>query len=149
MNYFKVIKDNSVIDAGQFFLKWQEKNRIFLACPVEEAQFVLSHDGNTVYRVPWLNPAPPEAGEHETIEAAIIDYQEYMDLRAVLDDGETVPVPEPIVPEPAPEPEPEIDIPTQEQPMSVAQMRARIKEQQAEIETLTECLLEMSMIVYG
>ncbi len=148
MSYYKVIRDGMVTDAGEMFLRWQEKHKIMLACKPEEAQFIQGSNG-TILRVAWLNPAPEEAGTYETVEAALIDRQEYLDLRAVLDDGETVPEPEPVQPEPTPEPEPGPDVPEGEKPMTVQQMREKITEQDATIQMLTECLLEMSEVVYG
>jgi len=149
MSFYKVVRDGNVIDAGEIWLKWQAKNRIMVSCPPDEAQFIMSHDGNTVWRVQWLNPAPLEAGTYETVEAAIIGKQEYLDLRAVLDDGEVVPVPEPIVPEPEPEPEPDPEQPEEEKPLTVQQMREKLVEQDATIQMLTDCILEMSEVVYS
>ena len=106
MNYFKIIEDGRVVDAGEIFLRWQEKNHILISCPLEEAQLVQSHDGETIYRVPWLNPLPEDAGSYESAEAAVIDRQEYLDLLAVLEDGEQPVEPEPPKQEPEPEPEP-------------------------------------------
>lgn len=134
MSYFKIIRDGNVIDAGEIFLKWQAKNRILVSCPPDEAQFVMSHDGETIWRVAWLNPAPGEAGNYETIEAAMIERQEYLDLRAVLDEGEVVPEPEPVIPEPEPEPDPDPEQPEQEKPMTVAQMRAKIIQLEEELQ---------------
>lgn len=148
MTYYKIIRDGVIFDAGMIWLRWQQKNRIMLLCEPSEAQFVMGSD-ETIYRVQWLNPAPAEAGQYEVIEAAIIDRQEYDDLRAVLDDGETVPVPEPVIPEPAPEPEPDPEEPEQEKPMTVQEMREKITAQDAQITMLTDCLLEMSEVVYG
>lgn len=148
MSYYKVIRDGTVIDANEIFLRWQTKNKIMLACEMEDAQFIQSHDGDNIWRVPWLNPAPEEAGSYETVEAALIERQEYLDLRAVLDDGETVPEPEPVQPEPTPEPEP--DVPEDgERPLTVQQMREKISDLEAQNAMLTECLLEMSEVVYG
>lgn len=147
--YYKIIRDGQVVDAGYMWLRWQRKNRIMLHCEPSEAQFVMAHDGNTIYRVQWLNPAPAEAGTYEVVEAAIIDRQEYLDLRAVLDDGETVPVPEPVIPEPEQEPEPDLEEPEVKRPMTVQEMRERIKSQDEQIMLLTECILEMSEIIYG
>lgn len=149
--YYKIIRDGQVVDAGEMWLRWQHKNRIMLHCDPSEAQFVMAYDGSAIYRVQWLNPAPAEAGTYEVVEAAIIDKQEYLDLRAVLDDGETVPVPEPVVPEPDLPPEPEIreELPETERKMTVEEMRQRIKSQDEQITLLTECILEMSGIIYG
>lgn len=149
MKYYKVIRDSCVIDAGEIFLRWQEKNRILVSCEPENAQFVQSYDGSTVWRVQWLNPAPAAAGTFETVEAALIDEQEFLDLRAVLDDGETVPVPDPFVPEPEPEPDPDPEQDVSDQHMTVQQMRDKIAEQGATIQMLTDCILEMSEVVYS
>lgn len=149
MNYFKIIEDGRVVDAGEIFLRWQEKNHILISCPLEEAQLVQSHDGETIYRVPWLNPLPEDAGSYESAEAAVIDRQEYLDLLAVLEDGEQPVEPEPPKQEPEPEPEPDQEQPDEEKPMTVAEMRQRIKEQEEALVMLTECLLEMSEIVYA
>lgn len=149
MNYFKIIADGRVVDVGEIFLRWQEKNRILISCPLEEAQLVQGHDGETIYRVPWLNPLPEEAGSYESVEAAIIDRQEYLDLLAVLEDGEQPIEPEPPKQEPEPEPEPDPEQPEEEKPMTVAEMRQRIKELEARNDMLLECLLEMSEIVYA
>lgn len=133
MSYFKVVRDGVVIDAGEIFLRWQEKNRVLVSCQPEKAQFIRSYDGKSIWRVAWLNPPPAEAGSYETVEAALIERQEFLDLRAVLDEGETVPEPEPIVPEPEPEPEPDPEQPETEQPMTVAQMRAKILQLEEEL----------------
>ncbi len=133
MSYFKVVRDGVVIDAGEMFLRWQEKNRVMVSCEPEKAQFIRSYDGETIWRVAWLNPAPQEAGSYETVEAALIDRQEFLDLRAQLDEGETVPEPEPIVPEPEPEPEPDPEQPEEEKPMTVAEMRAKILQLEEEL----------------
>lgn len=133
--FYKLIRDGVIFDAGVMWLRWQPKNRIMLRCEPSEAQFVMGTD-ETIYRVQWLNPAPAEAGQYEVIEAAIIDRQEYDDLRAVLDDGESVPVPEPVIPEPAPEPEPEPDQLQPERPMSVQEMREKITTQEQQIAEL-------------
>lgn len=146
MTYYKLIRDGVIFDAGEMWLRWQPKNRIMLRCEPSEAQFVMGSD-ETIYRVQWLNPAPSEAGQYEVIEAAIIDRQEYDDLRAVLDDGETVPVPEPVIPEPEPEPEPEPDQPVEDKPMSVQEMRKKITQQEQRIAELTDQLAATKILL--
>lgn len=146
MTYYKLIRENIVFDAGSMWLRWQPKNRIMLRCEPSEAQFVIGSD-ETIYRVQWLNPAPAEAGQYEVIEAAIIDRQEYDDLRAVLDDGETVPVPEPVIPEPEPEPEPDPEQPEQEKPMTVQEMREKITTQEQQISELMDQLAATKILL--
>lgn len=150
MTYYKIIRDGNVVDAAFTFLRWDERHNRLMGCEPKDAQFVQSYDGGSVYRVEWLNPVPEALKDRfETVEAALIEKQEYLDLRAVLDDGETVPEPEPVQPEPTPEPEPGPDVPEAEKPMTVQQMREKIAEQDATIQMLTDCILEMSEVVYG
>ena len=80
-----------------------------------------------IYRIGWLNPLPDGAPMYPAAEASIIDAQEYDDLIAALDGGETVPEPDEPEPEPEPAPGPEPE-PQPERPMSVAEMRAAIAE---------------------
>lgn len=136
MTYYKIIVDGSVVDAAFTFLRWDERLNRLLGCEPKDAHFIQSHDGNTVYRAGWLNPVPEAAsGLFDTVEAAIIEKQEYLDLRAQLDEGETVP--EPVEPEPDPDqPDPGPDQPEEEQPMTVAQMRAKIVELEEQIDMI-------------
>lgn len=136
MTYYKIIVDGSVVDAAFTFLRWDGRLNRLLGCEPTDAHFIQSSDGNTVYRVGWLNPVPNAVnGMYESVEAAIIGKQEYLDLRAQLDEGETVPEPaeQEIDPDqPAPSPEQ----PEQEQPMTVAQMRAKIIELEEQIDMM-------------
>lgn len=128
MTYYKIIQNGAAVDAGYTFLRWDTRHSRLMGCEPRDAHFVQSMDGETVYRVGWLNPLPDGAPAYPTVEAAIIDAQEYDDLMAALDGGETVP--EPVEPEPQPEPEP-IDPepePQPERPMTVAEMRMKIAE---------------------
>ena len=126
MTYFKVIANGAAVDAGCMWLQWNARHQCLMACEPNVAHWAQSYDEKTVYRFGWLNPVPDGAPVYPTVEAAIIDAQEYDDLIAALDDGETVP--EPPEPEPEPEPpEPEPD-PEPERPMSVAEMRMKIAE---------------------
>ena len=139
MNYYKIIDNGSIIDVNNVFLRWQEKHRILIGCEAKDAQFIQSSDGAEVYRVPWLNPCPEEAGEFRVIEAVEITEAEYAELRAALDIGEkpAEPIPEPeespAQPEPAPEPE----------VMTAAHMRRAIVELQRKNEELEERIAEI------
>lgn len=127
MTYYKIIQNGAAVDAGYTFLRWDTRHSCLMGCEPRDAHFVQSMDGETVYRVGWLNPLPDGAPVYPTVEAAIIDAQEYDDLIAALDGGETVP--EPVEPEPEPEPTPEPEPePQPERPMTVAEMRAAIAE---------------------
>lgn len=150
MTYYKIIRDGEAVDAAHTFLRWDTRHTCLMACEPEAASYVQSYDGEHVYRVGWLNPLPEGAPVYETVECKIIDEQEYEDLRAVMDEGETVP--EPVEPEDGGEvtpPEPEPDVEPEDRPMTVREMREKIAAQEEQIAMLTDCILEMSEIVYG
>lgn len=155
MNYYKVIANGTVIDANFIFLKWQEKHGILIGCDATEAQFIQSTDQAKVWKTPWLNPAPEEAGKYETVEAVEITAEEYATIREQLDDGETIVEPEPEQPQPDTPNEGEGGSGSSETVMSTAEMRRIITEQaellqeQADrLDFLEGCLLEMSEVVY-
>lgn len=155
MNYYKVIRSGTVIDVGFMFLKWSRKHRCMIVCDPSEAQFIQSSDQEQIWRVGWLNPAPPEAGVFETVEAVEINEEEYLAILLQLDNGEEIhDDPEPM-PEESTEEEDNPDEEPQEAVMSVAKMRRRIasleeqiREQVKRNDLLEGCLLEMSEIVY-
>lgn len=155
MNYYKVISNGIVIDANFVFLKWQKKNRILLGCDISEANFIQSSDQSKVWRVDWLNPVDEEAGTYETVEAIEIAEDEYLSIRAALDEGTEVIEPEPAPVEPEPGTVDEEPTEPEETVMSVAEMRRKIVELEDALQEQTErndflegCLLEMSEIVY-
>ncbi len=150
MTYYKIVQDGTVIDAGFVFLKWNEKHHCMFCCDVNEAQFIQSYDQAAVYQVEWLNAAPASAGQFDTVDAVVISETEFDEIRALLDDGETViDEPEQPIEQPPDEPEQQGSEEPAERPMTVAEMRQVISEQQEQIAMLTDCILEMSEVVYG
>ena len=146
MIYFKVIKDNKVIDAGCTFLKWSGRTKRLYACNPDEGQFVQSYKEGSIYKASWMKPAPVEAGQYEEAEVSEISRVEYDEIIALLDDGETPEITPDVLPPVIHHDEPEDNA---EKPLTVAEMRTLIVSQQEQIEMLTECILEMSNIVYG
>ena len=140
MTYFKIIQNNTIIDVGFIFLKWNEKHHQLFACDANVAQCVQGCTSNNVYRSEWMKPTTYEC---EQAQVMVIAKDEFERLKLELDGGETIEISEPA--EPA---VPEIE-PSPDMPMSVPQMREIIKDQQEQIETLVECILEMSETVYG
>ena len=129
MTYYKIIKDGQAVDAAFTFLRWDERLGRLIGCEARDAQYVQSMDGETVYRVGWLNPLQDGAPAYETCECVLIDAQEYGDLKAVLEDGETVqePTADAETTEEGQGEAPEEGQPEdEEKPMTVAQMRAKI-----------------------
>ena len=148
MNYFKVIIDGNVVDVGTVFLKWNNGKHHMYLCGLNEAQFVQGLDGNTAYRDDWLKAYEGKPSPFIQAKVIIIDATEYDELRALLEDGEDIPEP----PAPAPEPEPEPDEepkPEPDNPMTIAEMRQHVADMVEQVEMLTECILEMSEVVYS
>ena len=133
MTFFKIIKNKKVISVGCVFLKWREDNHQFFICDVDEGQFVLSYDEKYIYRDTWMKPAPKDATKYEEATVEIITQQEYEDLLAMLDEGETVEEVVPVIPE-----QQEEIVPPQEEekPMTIAEMREIILKQQEQINSL-------------
>lgn len=79
--YYKVIKDNKVIDVLNHltYLKWQSKNKIMLLSDLNEAQAILSSDGNTIWHVDGLYDLPVDG--YETVKLIEIDEREYKQLK--------------------------------------------------------------------
>ena len=81
--YYKVIKDNKVIDVLDhlIYLKWQQKNKIMLLADENDAQAILSSDGNTVWHVEGFYDLPVNG--YETVKLIQIDKFEYNQLKVL------------------------------------------------------------------
>ena len=147
MDYYKVIIDGNVIDVGTVFLKWNNAKHHMYMCSLNEAQFVQGRDGNTAYRDEWLKSYEGIPSPFVPAKVVIIGAREFDELRALLEDGEDIP--EKPIPVPEPEPEPDEEpAPEPETPMTIAEMRQYIADMIEQVDMLTECILEMSEVVY-
>lgn len=81
--YYKVIKNNRVIDVldNLIFLKYQKKHNRMILSNEEEAQAILSSDGNHIWHEKSLHKIPVE--DYDTIELVEIDLYEYEKLKAL------------------------------------------------------------------
>ena len=81
--YFKVLKDNKVIDVldNLVYLKWQPKHKIMVLCDENTAQAILSSDKNTIWHEKTLYNVPVSG--YETVEIFPIDEFEYRQLRVL------------------------------------------------------------------
>ncbi len=147
MTYYKIAQNGAVVDAGYIFLRWVEKHRCLMTCDPTIAEFVQAYDRTRVYHDHWLRPVPAGAPAYESATVTVIGETEYDEIRALLDDGEEIPV-TPAEPDPPPV-EPDEPVEPDDRPMTVAEMREKITEQQASIDMLIDCILEMSEVVYG
>lgn len=141
MKFFKLCNSVGGI-AGAFaedapnYIKWQEKNRLLVRCKEREAEGLLADDGNTIYR---YNGHTIGGIENEgLLNAVSITVSEYEEIIADLDPVDL----EDVVPE-IPNDLSEVEV------MTRAQLTAKVNELQDQNDMLTECLLEMSELVYG
>ena len=79
--YYKVMKNNKVIDVLDklIFLKYQKKHDRMLLSNEEEAQAILSSDGNHIWHERSLRPIPVD--RYDTVELEEIDIYEYDRLK--------------------------------------------------------------------
>lgn len=144
MTYFKIISDadREVVGVEAIedpaYVRWQEKHHRLVYCDGDAGEGILSpKDNDTVYRIEGkeLN------GVEIHLTAVFISAEEYDELAALLDDGERIPAggDSPAAPNSG----------GVDQPMTVSEMRQIILEQQNQINMLTDCILEMSEVVYG
>ena len=132
--YYKIVSDGQVVDAsdGLKYVRWQEKNRIFLSCAESEADGIVTSDGADIY---LLASSEPRDGYAYAVVSEIGE-DEFLALRDELDAGA------------------EIEDGSEESGDTAAKTRLRLLEEQVAAlqevnDMLTECLLEMSEIVYG
>lgn len=150
MAYFKIIQNDNVIDVGYVFLKWNKKYSQPYACDVQDAELVMSEVHYKVYHPEWLKKPPEEATGYEEAIVTVINETEYRDLLDQLfTSEEPVPIPKPEDVTPEEEEDYDRDKPEEERPVSVPEMRRIIADQQAQIEMLTDCILEMSEVIYN
>lgn len=82
MHYYKVIKNNKVIDVldNLIYLKYQPKHKVMVLSGIDEAQAILSSDKNTIWHEPSLYKIPAEAGDYDIVELIEIDKYEFEKL---------------------------------------------------------------------
>ena len=142
MNFFEVVDNGQIIDAGFVYLYWDERQKRLYGCDVKKAEYLQSYNGQKIYHANWMKPLKSGSPACEEVHVIEIPYEKYDEIVATLDNGET-----PEEEEPAPyKPVPSKD---ETKPMSISEMRETIEEQRQQIDMLTECILEMSEIVYG
>lgn len=127
MTYFKIISDDSAVDAGFLWLKWDARHGFLVCCEPHEAHYAESYNEQSIYRVEWLNPLPPGAPSYPTAKAVVIDAVQYDELVATLSSGETVPELGPVQETSDPIPDTGSDH-EQQRPMTVAEMRVKLME---------------------
>ena len=79
--YYKVMKDNKVIDVLDrlIFVKYQEKNNLMIVCARNVAQAIMSSDCNYIWHAKGLQKIP--VAGYDTVEVVQIDKYEYDQLK--------------------------------------------------------------------
>lgn len=91
MSCYKIIRDGSIVDVNNTFLRWSEKHKAMIACTPEQGQFIQGRISQTIYRVDWLNKAPETiTRQYEFADAKEISENEFNSILKILDtDGYT------------------------------------------------------------
>ena len=81
--YYKVIKDNKVIDVldNLVYLKYQKKHNRMILCKESEAQAFFSSNREHIWRTEGLYELPVEAGFYDLVSIEPIDEYEYKQLK--------------------------------------------------------------------
>ena len=134
MRWFKIIEDGETKTAVEYDSPvWvRMKNGILLRCSEGQAQGILHSDGATVFQLDGKAPITGRVINKLAVEITMTEYERI--INEDYDDED--------IPDPDPEEDPE-------EQMTIRQMRERIKELTESNEMLTECILEMSEIIYA
>ena len=81
--YYKVLKDNKVIDVLDtlVYLKWQPKHKTMILTCEDDAQAILSSDKNTIWHEHTLYKIPVDGHQYDTVDLVEIDEYEYKQLK--------------------------------------------------------------------
>jgi hypothetical protein len=81
--YYKVLKNNKVIDVLDRldYVKYQPKHKTMIVCPQNEAQAIISSDGEYIWHVRGLYRVPVDG--YDTVEIFEIDEYEYRQLKVL------------------------------------------------------------------
>ena len=143
MAYIKILLKNKDTILGveeieePCFVTWQEKNQIHIRCDERSALGIVSADGSTTYQIKG-KPALPDCNTE--MYAEIIDkydFEFYQNQLGSLGEEESPPENEPS------------ENSENEELLTPERMRAKIIELEEQVELLTDCILEMSGVVYN
>ena len=81
--FYKVLKNNRVIDVLDqlIYVKWQEKHRIMVLTNENDAQGIISSDGEQIWHESSLYKIPVDG--YDTVQLEEIDEFEYKQLKAL------------------------------------------------------------------
>lgn len=81
--YYKVLKNNRVIDVLDHlvFVKYQKKHGVMVVCEKNEAQAIISSDGERMWHIAGLYNMPIDG--YDTVTLVEIDRYEYHQLKVL------------------------------------------------------------------
>lgn len=150
--YYKIIKNGYIIDVNDVFLAWQPKNRSFYHIEPEYAEYIQTSDLQNIYITDWTLPTKKGSPIIDSIEAIIIEKEEYLDLLQKLQDAaplEHTTNEEAVIEEPqqqeelAPIPIGQIEL--LQKLIALEEQNAKLLEQNIFLE---DCILELSQELY-
>lgn len=79
--YYKVIKNNRVIDvlSQLIYVKYLPKHNIMISCQEDDAQAIISSDGNHIWHIKELYNIPVDG--YDTVDLIEVDAYEYEELK--------------------------------------------------------------------
>lgn len=141
--YYKIISQGQIIDAAPDdqlnYVRWQDKNGMFLSCTPELADGIVSTGGDEIYLLEGSSAGAvlPDA---PVITLAEITEEEYLEIRDELDAGQAIVIPDAEEPSGEDSPKPQTRL---------AQLESQVADLVEQNAMLVECILEMSEVVYG
>lgn len=139
---YKIVKDGTVIDVAVSPLqccKYGERSKLVLRCGENESpNGYISERTGYYYQVSGWPAFPDGTDSAGSVELIEIDQNEYDELLDALDAGDEIIDPD--------DPTPEPDTPGKTR---VQQLEEQVAALQEANDMLTECILEMSEIIYG
>ena len=133
--YIKTFDESDILTGAEHladppcFVRWQIKNGMMVRCDRSEAQGLIGEDNNTVYL--WGGAMPHGMKEPYAEE---ITQTEYEEIKRDAPDPEDD---DPVNPDP------------ESPPMTRAELTAKVAELEATNAFLTDCILEMSEMIYA
>jgi hypothetical protein len=117
---------------------------MLFVCDAKDAQFLQSRDGNKIYHDTWLRSVRRIDIDYEDADIAEITESEYEDLLALLEDQSQIPVEDDETTEEQNENNATEENINEEKPMSISEMRDRIKELTDLVDKLTSTIAIMN-----
>lgn len=89
--YYKIIKNNQIIDVNNVFLCLSKKHPdMLMPCEVRYTQFLQSSDNEQLYTTNWTIPVQHPCYVSEVVDAIIIEEEEYLTLKKELQNNNII-----------------------------------------------------------